>query len=151
MSKKTLRELEKIKKTLIKSITEKLNEVGKMDKELHKVNEMINSYYESEDGKSPLGRSKVILKSSVDGLLKSDIPTVYANNMVLRKKILFIINKNKSCTVKEIAEEIVKAENDKSYDSVYPMIQQAIRKLINQKHLNKIGDYNSKYELNLSK
>ncbi|MES2567602.1 MAG: hypothetical protein V4565_12085 [Bacteroidota bacterium] len=82
-------------------------------------------------------------------ITKSDIPFEYSTNMTMRKKVLFTLNKLKRGTVKEITESIVKLEKDKSYEKVYPQIQQTVLKLLNNNNLNKLGDYNSKYELKI--
>lgn len=144
MKNEKLKDLEKMKSTLEKSIKDKLSELNKMNKELDILNDLIEIQYG--------GKKRVVTKKSSHksiGLEKSEIPLIYDKNMVLRKKIIFVINKQKQCTIKDIADAISKLEKNIKYESVYPQVQQAVIKLLSNNKLNKIGDYNSKYELKI--
>lgn len=81
------------------------------------------------------------------------IPSEYDKESRWEDRIIWVLNKRKQATIKEITVEILKQEkmSKEEFDPTYKKIQQVILRMLNDIKVIKLGTYNSKYKLNIRK
>ncbi len=89
------------------------------------------------------------LKKGKIGLSKEEIPEKYDNELFQDKKVIFVIKTLQAASVKEIADYMHKKEKGSDYKSIYARAQQVVIKLTKENKIIKIGNYASKYKLNM--
>jgi hypothetical protein len=140
MIKESVAELKQIQKDLNKRRLEILKELKQIDDDLSLVEGVI------------LIRSGKIQSEKNEkngGISKEEIPEKYDISLFQEKKIIYAISILKEATVKELADYMHKQEKNSDYDALYKRAQQVVIRLTKENKLIKIGDYASKYKLNM--
>lgn len=142
MISETYVELVRMERELLKKHAKALEELKKIESELDLVR---HAKQLKRDKPSPLEA-----KYSAGGILSGDIPTVFNENMLQEKKVIMALNELNEANVREISEWMYKREGGKiDRDTSYKRAQQVIIKLVKENKVIKIGDYASKYKLNI--
>jgi hypothetical protein len=130
-------------------LTKRLRDLKKKQIQVHKEADKIDSEINILENIVKLKTERKV-KSKIKGIYKDEIPTDYNDDLFKEQKVIFIINQLKAPTVREIAQFMHIASSGKeSEDSLYKRAQQVVIKLGKEHKVLKIGDYNSKYKLNI--
>lgn len=131
-----LSSFKKVEKALIVKLAKKKKEITQAEEELLLVRRMIRKM----GGKTSSAKGTGIIAS---------IPKVYSMQMHQEKKVLYVLEKLKEASVKEITDYMCNLEKSFDRDAIYRRVQQVINKMKNEDKIISSGDYASKFKINI--
>lgn len=134
----------------ITQINEELRILQKEKKLKLKELEELESNIQSLEDSLKLEREREILGGNI-GIHRDEIPFKYDIDLFQHLKVIFILNELGEATVKTIADYMHKKEPKVNYKTIYTTALHMVLKLHREHKLNKIGNYKSKYSLNITK